>query len=242
MDSNSNKTPPCFIFITLFPETISVWLTTSILGRAREKGLFQFETLQLRDFSTDKHRSVDDAPYGGGGGMVLRLEPLVAAVESVKTRFPDARVVHFSPKGTRLNCDLIDTLAAQTKTTDYILICGHYEGIDQRFSDHWVDLEVSLGDFVLTGGELPAVAFADSMIRRISGALASDAAHEEESFSLRDENNGRRLLEYPHYTRPVEFRGHKVPEILLGGNHAAIACWRKEQSLAITSEKADPTR
>lgn len=234
MHNNSNKPIPHFIFVTLFPQAIEVWLTTSILGRARDKGLFQFETVQLRDYSTDKRRSVDDTPYGGGGGMVLRIEPLVSAVETLKTRFPEAYVVHFSPKGERLDCDLLDGLTTTESPRCFILICGHYEGVDERFVENWVDREVSLGDFVLTGGELPAVAFADSLIRRIAGTLASEEAHQEESFSLKNGKTGERLLEYPHYTRPAEFRGLKVPEVLLGGNHQAIAQWRFSQSKPVS--------
>ena len=220
---------PHFDFITLFPDAIEVWLRTSILGRALEKELFSFRLVQLRDFSTDRYRSVDDSPYGGGGGMVLRVEPLVAAVELLKQQAPHAEVVSFSPRGERLDTPLIDTLTGRPGPHHWILVCGHYEGLDQRFLDNWVDREVSLGDFVLTGGELPAVAFADALIRRVEGTLSDSSAHQAESFSIRD-SDGRRLLEYPHYTRPAEFRGHKVPDVLLSGDHARIAHWRLEQA------------
>ncbi|MBY0370776.1 tRNA (guanosine(37)-N1)-methyltransferase TrmD, partial [bacterium] len=172
---------PHFDFITLFPDAIDVWLRTSILGRALEKGLFSYRLVQLRDFSQDRHRSVDDAPYGGGGGMVLRVEPLVAAVESLKAQAPEAQVVCFSPRGQRLDTGLLDTLVQAPGPHHWIMVCGHYEGFDQRFIDHWVDREVSLGDFVLTGGELPAVALADALIRRVEGTLADAQAHEAES-------------------------------------------------------------
>lgn len=223
-------TKPHFAFVTLFPDAVRVWLTTSILGRAYEKDLFTFETVQLRDFSTSKHRSVDDTPYGGGGGMVLSVEPLVAAVESLKPRWPGAKVVYFSPRGRRIDTGLLEELSQTENAGHFILVCGHYEGVDERFCAHFVDLELSLGDFVLTGGELPAVAFADAMIRRLAGTLASQAAHEQESFSLKDPRTGERLLEYPHYTRPAEFRGHKVPDVLLSGDHRRIAQWRADHS------------
>ncbi len=234
MESNSVRLPnaPHFSFITLFPDAIRVWLTTSILGRAHEKGLFTFECVQLRDFSVDRHRSVDDTPYGGGGGMVLRLEPLVAAVESLKSTSP--YVVCFSPAGKPLNVDLIERILPADGPRHFAFVCGHYEGIDQRFVEGWVDLEVSLGDFVLTGGELPAVAMADALIRRLAGTLSSEAASREESFSLREQTTRSRLLEYPHYTRPAEFRGRRVPDILLSGDHARIESWRKAQSLERT--------
>jgi tRNA (guanine37-N1)-methyltransferase len=225
--------PPHFLFVTLFPETVRVWLTTSILGRAAEQKVFTYEIQQLRDYSEDKHHSVDDSPYGGGGGMVLRLEPLVRAVEEAKSRFPECRVVYFSPKGKLLNQHLLDSLAGPGQA--WVLICGHYEGVDERFIEHWVDLEVSLGDFVLTGGELPAVAFTDALVRRLSGTLASAEAFENESFSLSDSRGP--LLEYPHYTRPAEFRGLKVPEVLTSGDHARVADWRKTQSKAITASR-----
>jgi tRNA (guanine37-N1)-methyltransferase len=231
METNSKpKTKPHFAFITLFPQAVQVWLTTSILGRAHEKGLFTFETVQLRDFSTSKHRSVDDTPYGGGGGMVLSVEPLVAAVEALKGRLTAAQVVYFSPRGRRIDTALLEEVSESMPSGHFILVCGHYEGVDERFCSHFVDQEVSLGDFVLTGGELPAVAFADALIRRLAGTLASQAAHENESFSLKDPRTGERLLEYPHYTRPADFRGLKVPDVLLSGDHRRIAQWRAEHS------------
>ncbi len=219
---------PHFHFLTLFPEAIRVWLTTSILGRAHEAGIFDFSLYQLRDFSNDKHRSVDDAAYGGGGGMVLRVEPLVAALDYIKRQIGNDpfRTIYFSPSGQRLNAEMLVEMA---KPLHFVLICGHYEGIDQRFLDHWVDQEISLGDFVLTGGELPAVAFADALTRQIAGTLAPEAS-QVESFSLRDSVTGGPLLEFPHYTRPPEFRGHKVPDVLLSGNHERIKTWREEEA------------
>jgi len=248
MEANSNNStnrPPHFDFLTLFPDTIKVWLTTSILGRAHEKGLFTFETVQLREFSENRHRSVDDSPYGGGEGMVLRLEPLVAAVEAIKARHAPEPVVvvYFSPRGQRIDQSLLKDLSSPEMPRHFLFVCGHYEGIDQRFSDHWVDLEISLGDFVLTGGELPAVALADTLIRRLAGTLSSEKAHRDESFSMRDPDSGGPLLEYPQYTRPPEFRGHRVPEVLLSGDHPKIRHWRQEQARVVTRERrADLTK
>lgn len=229
---------PHFHFITLFPETIRVWLTTSILGRAHEAGLFDFSLYQLRDYSSDKHRSVDDAAYGGGGGMVLQVEPLVAAVEDIRAKLAGERAltVYFSPAGRRIDSQLLSELAPTGERRHFLFICGHYEGVDQRFIDHWVDVELSLGDFVITGGELPAVAFTDAMIRRLEGSLGAPGAHETESFSLKSES-GRPLLEYPHYTRPAEFRGHRVPDVLLSGNHEKVAEWRRREALQRTSAR-----
>ena len=226
---------PHFHFLTLFPESIEIWLTTSIVGRARDRHLFDFSLYQLRDFSQDKHRSVDDMAYGGGGGMVMRLEPLVAAVESITRGLvpENKRVIYFSPAGLRMDQPVINGFAGGS-IEHYILVCGHYEGVDQRFLDHWVDLQISLGDFVLTGGELPAVAFTDALIRQLAGVIHHEGAPETESFSLSDPQSGARLLEYPHYTRPAEFRGLKVPDVLLNGNHRNIAQWREKESLERT--------
>jgi len=224
---------PTFYFITLFPDCIDVWLRSSILGRAHAAGIFDYKLIQLRDFAENKHATVDDAAYGGGGGMVLKVEPLVAALESIWKTVERAKtqVIYFSPGGDRISQELLNRYVKQDDFKDFIFICGHYEGIDQRFLDHWVDREISLGDFVITGGELPAVAFADAMIRQLDGTLAHGGA-ETESFLL--ENDGKKLLEYPQYTRPAEFQGHRVPEILLGGDHGAIEKWRRAQALERT--------
>lgn len=230
-----------FHFLSLFPEAIEVWLTTSILGRAHDKGLFAFTTYQLREYSTDKHRTVDDMAYGGGGGMVLKIEPLVRALEDIRARHPNTEmaVLHFSPAGRRLSQGLLDELTPATGATTrhLVLVCGHYEGIDQRFVDHYVDLEVSLGDFVLTGGELPAVALADALIRQERGALGYEDASHVESFRIPHPDTGKPgLLEFPHYTRPAEFRGLKVPDVLLSGNHEAVERWRHEEALRRTRQ------
>jgi tRNA (guanine37-N1)-methyltransferase len=228
---------PFFHFVTLFPETIQIWMTTSIVGRAHKAGLFDFKTYQLRDFSTAKHLNVDDVAYGGGGGMVLRLEPLVSCIESIQQNLAPkkAQVIYFSPAGKPLNHALVKSLVSQPSPDHFIFVCGHYEGVDQRFVDHWVDQEISLGDFVITGGELPALALADSMIRQLEGALGSSTGAKTESFALMDGND--LLLEYPHYTRPSDFRGLKVPEVLLSGNHLKIEAWRQEQARKKTADK-----
>ncbi len=219
-----------FTFITLFPETIRAWLDCSIIGRARAANLFDYETLQLRDFARGKHATVDDTAYGGGGGMVLKVEPLADAVETVKARSAlPVTVISFSPGGARLNQALLDGMPSNDKR-HYVLVCGHYEGIDQRFLDHWVDLEISIGDFVVSGGELPALLFADAMIRGLEGSLGNPEGYRKESFQLVDPKDGSTLIEYPHFTRPADYRGHAVPPVLTSGDHGAIEKWRLEQS------------
>lgn len=226
-----------FHFLTLFPEVIDSWMNTSILGRARDKGIFNFSSYQLRNFSKDNYRSVDDVAYGGGGGMVIRVDCLVDAIEHIHSQLGSetSRVIYFSPGGRTLNQDTVDSYLRINTDKHLILVCGHYEGVDQRFIDHWVDDEVSLGDFVLTGGELPALAFADSLCRHLEGTLKDKELSQNESFSL--SNQGKRLLEYPHYTRPSDFRGHRVPDILLSGDHSKIAQWRNEQALERTKAR-----
>ncbi|MEZ4751382.1 MAG: tRNA (guanosine(37)-N1)-methyltransferase TrmD [Bdellovibrionota bacterium] len=222
---------PSFHFITLFPETISVWFSTSIPGKAARNGVFSVHTVQLRDFGKGPHRQVDDTAYGGGSGMVLAVEPLVKATAHVLSGLDRkrTRVLAFTPGGKTLNKKLLDNFHAESPE-HFVLICGHYEGIDQRFLEGWVDAEVSLGDFVLTGGEIPAIAFVDAYVRGLPGTLRDAEAFETESFHLCDPESGERLLEYPQYTRPAEFEGRKVPEVLLSGNHGAIEAWRLEQS------------
>jgi len=228
-----NSTKRHFHFITLFPQTIEVWLTTSIIGRAAKAGLFEYSLVQLREFSNDKHHSVDDATYGGGGGMVLRVEPLVAAVESLWDRWgkDNCEVIYFSPAGTTLTQRLIETELVKSPS-QLILICGHYEGVDERFIEGWVDRQISLGDFVVTGGEIAALAYCDALVRQISGALGAETGALNESFRLTSKSG--RLLEYPQYTRPAEFRGLRVPEVLLSGAHELIEAWRQKQSLIRT--------
>jgi tRNA (guanine37-N1)-methyltransferase len=203
--------------ITLFPAMFRGPLDESILQRARDRNLVTIRLIDLRDFTHDKHRTVDDKPFGGGPGMLLKPEPLFEAVESL--RGPDSHVILLTPQGQTLKQPLVQSLSAKPHL---ILICGAYEGVDERVREHLVDTEVSIGDYVLTNGNLPAMVLIDAVVRLLPGALGDDQSAHDESFS-------RNLLEYPHYTRPVEFRGWKVPDVLVSGNHAAIAKWREEQ-------------
>lgn len=229
---------PHFHFVTLFPETIDVWLRTSIIGRAFEKGLFTFSLYQLRDYSENKHKTVDDTAYGGGGGMVLKVEPLVKVTEAIQERLgkSSCRVIYFSPAGKPINHQLVMSYASQTEFHHLILICGHYEGVDQRFIDGWVDEELSLGDFVVSGGELPALAFTDAVIRQLDGTVQHLNGALNESFHLQ-QDSGSTLLEYAHYTRPPQFRDFEVPPVLLQGDHQSIAEWRMESAKARTLHK-----
>ncbi|EST52605.1 tRNA (guanine-N1)-methyltransferase [Brevibacillus panacihumi W25] len=212
--------------LTLFPEMFPGVLSSSILGKAQEKGIVQFEVINFRDYSESKHGTVDDTPYGGGGGMVLKPEPLFRAVEAVTTD-SKPRVILLCPQGVPYNQKLAEELA---KEEHLILICGHYEGYDERIREHLVTDEISIGDYVLTGGELGAMVIADSVVRLQPGALGNQTSAVEDSFSTG-------LLEYPHYTRPAEFRGWKVPDILLSGHHANIDKWRLRESLRRTYER-----
>ncbi|MGG3882594.1 tRNA (guanosine(37)-N1)-methyltransferase TrmD [Brevibacillus panacihumi] len=212
--------------LTLFPEMFPGVLSSSILGKAQEKGIVQFEVTNFRDYSESKHGTVDDTPYGGGGGMVLKPEPLFRAVEAVTTD-SKPRVILLCPQGVPYNQKLAEELA---KEEHLILICGHYEGYDERIREHLVTDEISIGDYVLTGGELGAMVIADSVVRLQPGALGNQTSAVEDSFSTG-------LLEYPHYTRPAEFRGWKVPDILLSGHHANIDKWRLRESLRRTYER-----
>jgi len=212
-----------FSVLTLFPEMFSV-LNESIIGRAKENNLINIEVINIRDFSKDKHKKVDDTPYGGGAGMVIRPDVVYDAYKS--TDDENAKVIYLSPQGKTLNQSKVQELS---KEPHLILLCGHYEGIDQRVIDEIVDEEISIGDYVLTGGEIPAMVLIDSVSRYVEGVLSKEST-EEESFS-----NG--LLEYPQYTRPESFLGKEVPEILKSGHHENINKWRKEKSLEITSVK-----
>ena len=211
-----------FDILTLFPEMFSS-LEQSIIGRAVENGQISINLINIRDFSTDKHKKVDDTPYGGGAGMVMMPDVVYSAYKSLESS--DAKVIYMSPKGKTLNQEKVEELS---KESHLIILCGHYEGIDQRVLDKIVDEEISIGDYVLTGGEIPAMVLIDSVSRYVKGVLKEDSI-KEESFS-----NG--LLEYPQYTRPEIFQGERVPEVLLSGNHQEIDKWRKEKSLEITKK------
>jgi tRNA (guanine37-N1)-methyltransferase len=213
-----------FDIFTLFPEMFRGPLDESILARARERGLLEIALHNPRDVTTDRHHIVDDYPYGGGAGMVMKPEPLFAAVEaSIEQLAPGGPVILLSPQGRVFTQEIARALAGEPQIT---LICGHYEGVDERIRQHLVTDEISLGDFVLTGGELAAMALVDAVARLLPGVLAAGSTEEE--------SHTAGLLEYPHYTRPAEFRGWRVPDVLLSGNHAAIARWRRKESLRRT--------
>ncbi len=211
--------------ITIFPEMFSSPLDASIVGNARERGLIDVTTHDLRDWTHDNHRTVDDAPYGGGPGMVMKPEPLFEAVEAVTAAHAaEPTVVFFTPAGRVLDQVLVEELATHDRL---VLVCGRYEGFDERAYE-LADLRVSIGDYVLTGGELPAMVLIDAVARHLPGVLG----HED---SAADETFADGLLEYPQYTRPANFRGHEVPEVLRSGDHGRIAAWRREQSVARTA-------
>ena len=217
-----------FHILTLFPEMFDAVLHSSILGRAEEKGILEFNTVNIRDFAGNKHNRVDDYPYGGGRGMVMQAPPVYDAYMSVaKNACTKPYVIHMSPKGKVFNQQKAIELS---KKDEIVFLCGHYEGIDQRVIDKIVDEEISIGDYVLTGGELPAMVVIDSVSRMLDGVLSN-----EDSFT--DESHFDGLLEYPHYTRPPVFEGAEVPEVLLSGDHAKIKAWRRRESLLITKEK-----
>ena len=209
--------------LTLFPEMFAP-LSTSIIGRARESGKLEIVITDIRDYTLDKHNKCDDSPFGGGAGMVMTAQPVASAIEAVDPNHECLRL-YMSPKGKVFSQGLVRELAQKDRL---LLLCGHYEGIDQRVLDLYIDGEISIGDYVLTGGELPAMVIADSVSRYIDGVISSD--------SLSQESFSEGLLEYPHYTRPQEFKGLKVPEVLLSGNHAEIEKWRKEQSVKLTKK------
>jgi len=213
--------------LTLFPRMIAAPLEESILGKARDKGLLRVQVTDIREFAEGRHRVTDDVPYGGGAGMVMKPEPLVSAIEAAKGREPSARVILMSPQGRRFDQHKAQELAGREKL---IFVCGRYEGVDERVLP-FVDEELSLGDFVMTGGEFAALAIIDAMARLVPGVLGNAESPLSESFA------GDGLLEGPQYTRPPEFRGHKVPEVLLSGDHAKIAAWRREQALHRTRDR-----
>ena len=210
--------------LTLFPEMFAA-IKESIIGRAINNKLIDLNLINIRDFSKDKHKHVDDTPYGGGAGMIMKADVVYDAYNSIEDK-EKAKVIYLTPKGKTLNQQIVKNLS---KEKHLVLLCGHYEGIDQRVLDKIVDEEISVGDYVLTGGELPAMILIDSVSRYVKGVL-SEGSTDEESFS----NN---LLEYPQYTRPFEFEGEKVPEVLTSGNHQEIEKWRQEQSLIETFKK-----
>lgn len=217
-----------FNVLTLFPEMFDS-LSHSMLKRAQEQDLIEINTLNIRDFSTNKHKKVDDYPYGGGAGMVMKIQPIKDALLSLTNHSSKnrSRVVYLTPKGKVFNQNLACELALEDELT---LLCGHYEGIDQRIIDEYVTDEISIGDYVLTGGELPAMVLIDSVARLRDGVLGQNISYE-------DESHYSGLLEYAHYTRPSDFEGKKVPEVLLSGNHQLIEAYRLEESIKLTQKR-----
>ena len=216
-----------FDILTIFPDPVREYLKTSLLGKAQEKNLVEFNVHQLRNWARDKHRRVDDVLYGGGEGMVMKVEPLVAAIEEIRKNYRKGRTLYMSPQGRPLTQKLVRELS---QYDELLLLCGRYEGIDERVLEGWVDEEISLGDFILCGGEISALALVESVTRLIPGVVGKEASLREETFS-------QGLVEYPHYTRPREFRGRKVPEVLVQGNHGEIERWRRREALRRTRSK-----
>ena len=211
--------------LTIFPEVCRSVFSESILKRAQEKNLAVLEAVDLRKWTSDKHRTVDDAPYGGGPGMVMKIEPIDLALSEIRS--PESHVILMTPQGRKLT----DKVARElSQKPDLIFLCGHYEGIDQRVADHLVDDEISIGDYVLTSGVLPALVITDAVVRLIPGVLGDIQSAEEDSFA-------EGILDHPHYTRPADYKGWKVPDILLSGNHAAIEEWRHQTAMEATRQR-----
>ncbi len=217
-----------FDIMTLFPDLVDAVLSESIIGRARRGGILDIFTHNIRDYSKDKFRRVDDTPYGGGKGMLMKPDPICDCFDSITAPFPNKPyTVYMSPKGTVLNQEKARELSQKEHI---VILCGHYEGVDQRAIDQIVDEEISIGDYVLTGGEIPATILVDAVSRLVPGVLSDPECYEKESHS-------EGLLEYPQYTRPYEFRGQKVPDVLISGHHENIEKWRREEALKLTKEK-----
>jgi tRNA (guanine37-N1)-methyltransferase len=213
-----------FDILSVFPEMFESPLNHSILKRAQEKGMAEIHLHNIRDYAEDKHRMTDDAPYGGGGGMVMKVEPIDRALASIVPSRDNALVVLLTPQGETFNQKIAEEISRYFRI---VLVCGHYEGVDERVRDHLVDREISIGDFVLTGGELSAMVVVDAVTRLIPGVLGNYDSASYDSFSTG-------LLEYPHYTRPGSYRGWQVPDVLLSGNHREIESWRRKESLKRT--------
>lgn len=218
--------------LTIFPDLFKSFLDCSLVGKARERGLLEISLIDIRDFADPPHYSVDDSPYGGGAGMIMRPEPLAKAIRSSKLRHPEAPVLLMTPSGRLYNQAMARELSQRR---EIILVCGRYEGVDQRVIDRYVDFELSIGDYVLMGGEVPAMAVIESTLRLVDSVLGNADSIVNESFSV--DQKGRTLLEAPHYTRPAEFEGAKVPEELLSGNHKLIEEWRHAKAIERTSRR-----
>lgn len=222
------------IVLTLFPQMFPGPLGFSLAGKALKEGLWTLEAMNIRDFAEGRHANVDDTPYGGGAGMVMRPDVVGRAIDAALEKLPGATLVHLTPRGIPLTQRLVRSPLA-TPHSQLILLCGRFEGIDERINDHYKPLEVSLGDFVLYGGEVAAMALLEAVVRQCEGALGNPQTLEEESFSIGE--NSALLLEYPHYTKPPLWRGLNVPEALLSGHHVRIRQWRREQAEALTRER-----
>jgi tRNA (guanine37-N1)-methyltransferase len=218
--------------VTLMPEALQAYLAAGVVGRARERGLFSLALYNPRDFTTNRHRTVDDTPYGGGPGMVMLAEPLALALEAAGAGADGTTVVMVSPQGRRFDQRMAESMAGDYARPGrrLVILSGRYEGIDQRVVDRYVHTEISVGDYVLSGGELPALVIIDAIVRLLPGVVG-------DSGSLRDESFSWGILDYPHYTRPPEWRGMAVPEVLAGGNHAVIRRWRRKQALRRTMQR-----
>jgi tRNA (guanine37-N1)-methyltransferase len=213
-----------FDILSIFPEMFASPLNCSIVKRAREKGLMEIHVHNIRDYAEDKHKMTDDAPYGGGGGMVMKVEPIDRALASILPEREGVLTILLTPQGETFSQKMAEEMSLRSRI---ILICGHYEGVDERVRDHLVDKEVSMGDYILTGGELSAMVMIDAISRLVPGVLGNYESASADSFSMG-------LLEYPHYTRPSNYRGWSVPEVLLSGNHREILAWRRKESLRRT--------
>lgn len=213
-----------FDILSVFPGMFASPLAESLIGKARDKGLVDIRFHDIRDYATDRRRMTDDAPYGGGGGMVMKVEPIDRALETILPDRSEGLVILMTPQGEPFTQRRAEELACHPRL---VLLCGHYEGVDERVREHLVDRELSIGDYVLTGGELAAMVVVDAVSRLIPGVLGNDASAAEDSFSTG-------ILEYPHYTRPAAYRGWPVPEVLLSGNHAEIEAWRRTEALKRT--------
>jgi tRNA (guanine37-N1)-methyltransferase len=214
-----------FDILTLFPNMFSSPFQESILGKAIQKGLVDLRITNIRDFALDKHQVVDDSPYGGGQGMVMKVEPIARALEWATSEDPSSWTIYLTPQGRPFNQEKARDLSSRSHL---VLLCGRYEGVDERVREMFIDEEVSIGDYVLTGGELAAMVIIDAVSRLLPGVLGSDQSAEDDTFT-------NALLEYPQYTRPFDFRGSSVPEILLSGNHAAVSLWRRKEALRRTA-------
>ncbi len=218
-----------FKIFTIFPDLFPGPLGASVTGAALQKNLWSFQVINIRDYATDKHGTVDDTPYGGGAGMLLKADVISDAIEANKVK----KIIYLSPRGKLFNQKMAQELAQETEIG---ILCGRYEGVDQRVLDHYQIEEISIGDYVLSGGELAAYVFIDAILRNVDGVLGADESLQEESFGAKNNPEFNNLLEYPHYTRPQVWQGREVPEVLRNGHHKKIQAWRKEQAIAITKK------